>query len=462
MKNSVLFLLVVVLTQITCTKENASSEKSLLSFSFTQIDNPGMSSDVSATISGTTISAFIPGLVDITSLKASFTSSEKSVVKVGTVVQISRQTTNNFSFPLSYTVYAEDGSATNYTVTVKTTELPTVSTLAAYEILLTRATSGGDILNEGGSTVTSKGICWGLNPNPTITDQKILGGSGTGSFACQLTELVPGSTYHVRAFATNIKGTSYGSDITFTTISFNSLPAAVAPLMSSRWTVFTWPYNAYYPAFSGTNNVQLKFPAPCGPTTLARVLAFWGGKISGMGRIDAMNTTNDVRFTCDLGALSINYNNLPTTLSFSANELQYKDVANIFLQAGAVGLTNLMDVGTPGDTYINALKKYFNVSSDVHFAKRWEYSREDWIKLLKTELANGRPLMIAARTANSPAPGIGGNVEGHWFNIEGYNAENKFYIDYNYEGTGFRGYYDVDDFGVYKSYGLVVVGFKPK
>lgn len=458
----VAFAAAMALLVVSCSKENPSSEKLFLTFGFTKADNPTMEGDVSATISGSAISVFIPGSVDVTTLKASFTNSDKSVVKIGTTLQVSRQTANNFTNPLNYSVYAEDGTLSNYTVTVKTTEPPTVSTLPAYDILLTQATCAGDILNDGGALVLAKGICWSLSANPTIADQTSTGGYGPGSFACLVKDLVPGSTYHVRAFATNSKGTSYGSDLTFTTFSFNALPPAVQPLMKSKWTVFTWPYNAYYPAYTGSSHVQFKFPAPCGPTTLARVLAYWQGKIYGKGKVDAMNTTNEVRFTCDLASLSINYNNLPATLDNGANESQYKDVANLFLEAGAVGLTNLMDVGTPGDAYINGLKKYFNVSGEVRFAKRWEYSREDWIKLLKTELAYGRPLMIAARTVNSPAPWVGGNVEGHWFNIEGYNAENKFYIDYNYAGTGFRGYYDVDDFGVYKSYGLVIVGFKPE
>ncbi|MCE1199209.1 MAG: C10 family peptidase [Marinilabiliales bacterium] len=462
MKKLSFFWIGTMLMVLSCSKENPSAEKLMLSFGFSRADNPAMSADVSATISGSSVSAFIPGDVNLATLKANFTASEKAVVKIGSTIQTSHQTVNDFTQSTAYIVTAEDGSSSTYNVTVKTTELPKVNTLAAYDILLTRSVCGGDIVDNGGADVTDKGICWGTTANPTISGQKITGGSGAGSFAIMLTDLLPGTTYHIRAYATNLKGTSYGADLNFSTYSLNALPPSVTPLMHSKWSVFTWPYNAYYPAYAGSSQVHSKYPAPCGPTTLARVLAFWGGRISGIGKIDAMNSTNEVRFNCDLSALSIDYNNLPETLGETSSEAQYRNVANIFLEAGAVGLTNAIDAGTPDDYYINALKKYFNISSEVRFAKRWEYSREDWIKLLKTELAYGRPLMIAARTVNSPAPGQGGKVEGHWFNIEGYNAENQFYIDYNYQGTGFRGYFDVDDFGVYKSYGLVVVGFHPK
>ena len=338
---------------------------------------------------------------------------------------------------------------------------PNVKTVEVKDILYTGAKVTAQITSDGGASITGRGICWSVNANPTKTDNVITSASKDLTFICEISDLLANTSYHVRAFATNEKGTSYGEDVSFKTIDESSFPESVNPLLSTTWSVFTWPFNIYYPAYTGSSNVNGKYPAPCGPTTLSRVLAHWKGKIYGSGTVDALNTTNEVRFRLDFDTLKIDYNNLPNTISSSSSLSEYKDVAKLFFAAGAVCLTNFIDVGTPGDLYIAGLKKYFNVSSDVHFAKRWEYSKDEWIKLLKRELANGRPVMIAARKATSPKPGEPGNVEGHWFNIEGYNSEDKFYINYNY-GQPFKGYYDVDSFGVYNSYGLAVIGFKPK
>ena len=96
--------------------------------------------------------------------------------------------------------------------------LPTVTTNAVTNIKATTATCGGYVSSDGNATVTARGICWSTKPNPTINDNKINNGSGTGSFTSYMSGLQDGTTYYVRAYATNEKGTSYGEEKTFTTV----------------------------------------------------------------------------------------------------------------------------------------------------------------------------------------------------------------------------------------------------
>jgi hypothetical protein len=95
---------------------------------------------------------------------------------------------------------------------------PAVTTAAISVITATSATSGGNVSSDGGSAVTARGICWGASPDPVAGGNCINGGSGTGSFVGVIPGLTPNTPYHARAFATNAIGTSYGSDIAFTTI----------------------------------------------------------------------------------------------------------------------------------------------------------------------------------------------------------------------------------------------------
>lgn len=97
-------------------------------------------------------------------------------------------------------------------------ELPQgVATTEVTQITQNGATSGGSITADGGANITAKGIVWHTSSNPTIDlTTKTSDGAGTGQFSSTLTGLAPGTLYHVRAYATNSKGTAYGDEKTFT------------------------------------------------------------------------------------------------------------------------------------------------------------------------------------------------------------------------------------------------------
>jgi uncharacterized protein (TIGR02145 family) len=65
--------------------------------------------------------------------------------------------------------------------------------------------------------VTARGVCWSTSPAPTLDDDFTTDGDGLGSFTSDLADLECGTTYYVRSYATNIAGTGYGNEQTFTT-----------------------------------------------------------------------------------------------------------------------------------------------------------------------------------------------------------------------------------------------------
>jgi len=66
-----------------------------------------------------TIKITMPFGTDLTSLVSIFTASENAVVKVGSIVQVSGVTSNNFTSTIIYKIISEDGSiTTNYVVSV--------------------------------------------------------------------------------------------------------------------------------------------------------------------------------------------------------------------------------------------------------------------------------------------------------------------------------------------------------
>jgi len=101
---------------------------------------------------------------------------------------------------------------------------PTVITSEITEISNTAAISGGNAINDGGSSIVSKGVCWNATGNPTIANIKVSNGTGTGTFTSNITGLSSSTIYHVRAYATNAYGTAYGADIQFITATPIVLP----------------------------------------------------------------------------------------------------------------------------------------------------------------------------------------------------------------------------------------------
>jgi uncharacterized protein (TIGR02145 family) len=93
-----------------------------------------------------------------------------------------------------------------------------LATIATSSITAYTATSGGSISSDGGATVTVRGICWDTSSAPTTANSNTTNGFGTGTFTSSMTGLTPNTTYYVRAYATNSVGTTYGNEMSFTTL----------------------------------------------------------------------------------------------------------------------------------------------------------------------------------------------------------------------------------------------------
>jgi uncharacterized protein (TIGR02145 family) len=97
--------------------------------------------------------------------------------------------------------------------------MPSLTTGDIAAITTTTATGGGNVSFEGDAPVSERGVCWSTSSNPTIDlPTKTLDGAGSGSFISNITGLTPGTSYFVRAYATNSFGTTYGLQKSFTTL----------------------------------------------------------------------------------------------------------------------------------------------------------------------------------------------------------------------------------------------------
>lgn len=133
--------------------------------------------------------------------------------------------------------YAADGGETEYGQSLSFDtppfEKPFLETQGPSEITFNSAHSGGNILSDGGSEITERGVCWNTSPEPNIGHAKTTDGSGPGEFGSNLAPLEPDTKYYIRAYATNSMGTGYGNEHSFTTPIQPIAPEVVTHMVSS-------------------------------------------------------------------------------------------------------------------------------------------------------------------------------------------------------------------------------------
>ncbi len=121
------------------------------------------------------------------------------------------------------TAYSADGTFT-------TLNVPTITTQAVSSITTTTATGNGDVTSDGGSAITERGIAWNTATAPTKANFFATTTGTTGAYTSSLTSLTSGTLYYVRAYAINSVGTTYGNEVTFTTL---IIPTVTTPTVTS-------------------------------------------------------------------------------------------------------------------------------------------------------------------------------------------------------------------------------------
>lgn len=168
------------------------------------------------------------GGADVTARGVCFATTENPTIEngkttdgdgVGAFVSALAELSGNTTYYVR--AYATNSAGTGYgpQVTFKTlVDLPKVTTLSASSITKVSAVAGGQVTDNGGAEISAYGIVWGLNEDPTLTDNVIAGGMTVDSFSVDIENLEKFTTYHVRAYATNSAGTAYGDNMKFTTL----------------------------------------------------------------------------------------------------------------------------------------------------------------------------------------------------------------------------------------------------
>ncbi len=105
----------------------------------------------------------------------------------------------------------------------KEKKMPELTTIPVADIAVNSAFGGGEVIDDHGLSITTRGIVWSIDNNPSIENNTGSSYSDdvSNAFATSITSLTPATKYFVRAFASNGDGTGYGNEVSFTTIGEN-------------------------------------------------------------------------------------------------------------------------------------------------------------------------------------------------------------------------------------------------
>ena len=133
---------------------------------------------------------------------------------------------SNELLSVPYALYAASsgGNATG--------SIPIVQTGSFSGISYTTATASANLISNNGKIILAKGICLSVNANPTEADAVIVPGNSLGTYTSSFTNLLPNTTYYIRAFAISTAGTAYGHVTNFTTLPL-SLPILITDTLSN-------------------------------------------------------------------------------------------------------------------------------------------------------------------------------------------------------------------------------------
>ena len=138
-------------------------------------------------------------------------------------------------------------------------KLPEVTTTDVSEIAFTSAASGGNVTNNGGDDIISRGVCWSTEQNPTISSDTTINGAGNGPFKSKMAGLTANTTYFVRAYASNSKGVGYGNAISFKTSTTPCDSPAPTTKAATNLGPATATLNASVNAFGSSTDVTFEY-----------------------------------------------------------------------------------------------------------------------------------------------------------------------------------------------------------
>jgi uncharacterized protein (TIGR02145 family) len=284
----------------------------------------------------------------------------------------------------------------------KKDEVPIVETNSITDITGTSVVCGGNIIDDRGETVLTRGVCWSKNIEPSLSDSKTTNGAGAGSFSSTVPDLLPATDYFIRAYATNSSGTGYGMVMSFKTLGQAPLTTTVA---ASDLTTTTAKLSATINANYLSTNVTFEFglstsygssvvatQSPVTGSTLANVTTDVTGLTAGTTYHYRVKAENSLGITYGDDKVFTTLGLVPASVTLAASNTSTSSVTlNGTVNANYLSTTVVFEYGTTtgygnstaatpspvtGSTIVNVSKNLtgLSVSTIYHYRVKAENS----------------------------------------------------------------------------------------
>jgi hypothetical protein len=341
---------------------------------------------------------------------------------------------------------------------------PVVTSTAATTICATTAVLGGNATNTGSSAITERGVVWGTSSNPTTSGNKLAIGSGAGTFSNTVSGLTANTLYHFRSYAINATGTSYGTDLTFTTATAPSVTTSpsssgVCAAGNTSFTVaasgssltYRWQVNTG----SGYTNISNGGVYTNATTATLNIT----GATAGMsGYMYRCVVTGVCSLTATSSGATLTVNSLPSITSHpSASTVCASSNTSFTVAASGTSLTYQWQVNTGsgynnvsnGGVYSTATTATLNITGATAGMNGYQYRCAVSGTCTPTATSNGATLTVNASPAVSTHPSASAICSGSntTFTVAASGAS----LTYQWQVNTGSGYNNISNGGVYST-----------
>ncbi len=237
----------------------------------------------------------------------------------------------------------------------------------------------------------------------------------------------------------------------------DNIATSVSPLLPTTWHQ-VWPYNAYYPEHDSLpDNFNGRYRLGCIVTAQAQIMRYWEYPIHGQNVIDAYHEAWGNVYI-DLSQRTYLWDRMPRYLApeLDMPEEEYGPSASLCRDV----CNSLIPKEHSKRGYLNniySLSHFFNYKeASMKLIDRDDVNKKEWENIIKKELSEGRPIMVAGS----------GDVEGsggHAFLCDGYNEEGLFHFNFGWAAiSGYvDGYYTLEDMGGHIYNQVILIGIQP-
>ncbi len=239
-------------------------------------------------------------------------------------------------------------------------------------------------------------------------------------------------------------------------------PSSSVYLLKTKWDQAPG-YNNKCPV-TGTSGT----PTGCVATSTAQVMFYWKWPAKGSGYHTYTHATYGAQ-KADFAGTAYGWSTMNTASSTTSTAILMYHVGvgvdmNYTTSSSGSGAYTLIAESPKVNCSEYALKTYFHYKKTLHGVQRYSptmMSTSAWNTLLKTDLDANRPILYSGQ----------GSAGGHAWVCDGYDASNKFHMNWGWSGSS-DGYYTVDNLappslgiggggGNFNSYQSVIMGIEP-